>query len=60
MEAVTMSALLTDVGTFFTQAITWFGDIIEMVVSTPLLVLMVVAIPICGYVISKIRSLMSI
>lgn len=60
MEAVTMSAILTMVGDFFTQAITWFGDVIALVVSEPLLVLMVVAIPICGYVISKIRSLMSI
>ena len=60
MEAVSMEALLTSVGTFFSQAITWFGDVIEMIVSNPLLTIMVVAIPICGYVISKIRSLMSI
>lgn len=48
MEAVTMTAILTMVGDFFTQAITWFGDVIALVVSEPLLVLMVVAIPICG------------
>lgn len=43
-----MAAFLGDIGTFFTQAITWLGDVLETVTGNPALLVMVLAMPICG------------
>lgn len=43
-----MSTFLTEIGTFFTQAVTWMGDVLTEVTSTPALLVMVLAMPICG------------
>ena len=43
-----MASFLGDVGTFFTQAITWMGDVLTEVTGTPALLVMVLAMPICG------------
>lgn len=62
MEGVTatMSELLTGIGTVFTQIVTWVGDIITLITSEPLLMLMVVALPICGVAIGYLRRLISL
>ena len=44
-----LTSILTNIGTFFTQAITWMGDVLEVVVSEPALLIMVIAMPICGF-----------
>lgn len=44
-----MSAFLTEVGTFFTQAIGWMGDVLTEVTSNPALLVLVVGMPICGF-----------
>ena len=48
MAAVTMSSFLTEIGTFFTQSMTWMGDVLDVVIANPALTVLVLAMPICG------------
>lgn len=52
-----MSTFLTEIGTFFTQAITWLGDVLEVVTSNPALLVMVLAMPICGFAVGLLSRL---
>jgi len=52
-----MSAFLTDVGTFFTQSVTWMGDVLTEVTSTPALMVMVLAMPIVGFAVGLLSRL---
>ena len=52
-----MSAFLTDIGTFFTQSITWLGDVLETVTGSPALLVMVLAMPICGFAVGLLSRL---
>lgn len=44
-----MAAILSEIGTFFTQSITWMGDILTEVTSTPALLILVIAMPVVGF-----------
>lgn len=44
-----MSALLTEIGTFFTQSVTWMGDILDTVIASPALLILVIAMPVVGF-----------
>lgn len=44
-----MSALLTNLDLFFTQSISWMGSILSTVVSTPALLILVIAMPVVGF-----------
>lgn len=44
-----MSAFLTEIGTFFTQAVTWMGDILANVTDSPALTVLVLGFPIVGF-----------
>ena len=59
-EAVTMEAILTQVGTFLTQAITWMGDVLETIVSEPALLLMVIAMPVAGFAVGLLNRLIRV
>lgn len=48
MTEGTMASFLGEIGTFFTQAITWLGDVLDTVIANPALLVMVVAMPIVG------------
>lgn len=52
-----MSALLTEIGTFFTQAVTWLGDVLETVTTNPALLVMVIAMPVCGFAVGLLSRL---
>lgn len=52
-----MSAFLTEIGTFFTQAITWMGDVLTEVTSTPALLVLVIAMPVCGFAVGLLSRL---
>lgn len=52
-----MSTFLTEIGTFFTQAVTWMGDVLTEVTSTPALLVMVLAMPICGFAVGLLSRL---
>lgn len=44
-----MSAFLTEVGLFFTQSLDWTGSILDVVITSPALLVMVVGMPIVGF-----------
>lgn len=52
-----MEALLTDIGAFFTQSVTWLGDVLNVVISEPALLIMVIAMPICGFAVGLLSRL---
>lgn len=52
-----MSAFLTEIGTFFTQSITWMGDVLTEVTSTPALLVLVIAMPVCGFAVGLLSRL---
>ncbi len=45
---VSVSGLVGDISTFFTEAITWVGDVAEVVSTEPLLIIMCIAVPVVG------------
>lgn len=52
-----MQEFLTEIGTFFTQAITWLGNVLDVVVADPALLVMVLAMPICGFAVGLLSRL---
>lgn len=54
-STTTISTILTAVGTFFTQFLTWVGQVITFITDNPLLLIFVV-LAIAGIVISKVRG----
>lgn len=57
MAEATMSSFLTEIGTFFTQAMTWMGDVLDAVVANPALTVLVLAMPICGFAVGLLSRL---
>lgn len=52
-----MQAFLTEIGTFFTQAIDWLGNVLDVIVADPALTVMVLAMPICGFAVGLLARL---
>ena len=52
-----MAAFLGDVGTFFTKAIEWLGVVLTKVTDSPALLVMVLAMPICGFAVGLLSRL---
>ena len=52
-----MTAFLTEIGTFFTQAIAWLGDVLDVVVQNPALLVLVIAMPVCGFAVGLLNRL---
>lgn len=52
-----MSAFLTEIGTFFTQAVTWMGDVLDIIVQNPALLVLVIAMPIVGFAVGLLSRL---
>lgn len=57
MAEVTMSAFLTEIGTFFTQCMTWLGDVLDIVVANPALLVLVIAMPVVGFSVGLLSRL---
>lgn len=57
MEA--MTALLTVVTEFFTKALTWMGEILDLIATNPIL-LLGVAMMVCGFIVGIVRRLISV
>lgn len=53
----TMTTFLTDIGTFFTQAISWLSSVLSTVVSTPALLVLVIAMPVIGFAVALLSRL---
>lgn len=54
-----MSDLLTSVGTVFTSAIGWVGEVAATIADQPILLLACVAIPLCGLGVGMFKRLLS-
>lgn len=52
-----MAEFLSNIGTFFTQSVTWLGDVLDVVVAEPALTVMVLAMPICGFAVGLLSRL---
>ena len=52
-----MDTLLSQIGTFFTQAIAWLGQVLTTVTGSPALLIMVLAMPICGFAVGLLGRL---
>lgn len=57
MPEVTMSSFLTEIGTFFTQSVSWMGDIVDIIVASPVLTVLVIAMPIVGFAVGLLSRL---
>lgn len=56
-EATAMETFLGNIGTFFTQSITWLGDVLDVVTENPALTIMVLAMPIVGFAVGLLARL---
>jgi len=54
---MTMEAFLTSIGAFFTQSVTWLGNVLDVVVENPALTIMVLAMPIVGFAVGLLGRL---
>lgn len=54
---MTMETFLPQIGAFFTQSITWLGDVLDVVTSNPALLIMVIAMPIVGFAVGLLSRL---
>lgn len=52
-----MEALLTSVGSFFTQIVEWATMLINLITTNPVLLIMCVAMPIVGFVVGWLSRL---
>jgi len=52
-----MTELLTNIGTFFTQSIDWLGEVLTTVTSNPALLVLVIAMPVCGFAVGLLGRL---
>lgn len=57
MTEVTMTSILTEIGTFFTQSITWLGDVLDVIVGNPVLLILCVAMPVIGFSVGLLNRL---
>lgn len=53
----TMTTFLEGIGTFFTQSVTWLGDVLDVIVENPALTVMVLAMPIVGFAVGLLGRL---
>lgn len=52
-----MTDFLTNIGTFFTQSITWLGNVLDVVTENPALTIMVLGMPIVGFAVGLLGRL---
>lgn len=57
MAEMTMSAFLTEIGTFFTQAVTWLVNVLDVITGNPALTVLCFAMPIVGFAVGLLSRL---
>ena len=55
---VTLATVLESITTFFTSAIGWLGDVMQVVMENPALLIMCVCIPVAGVAIGYLSRLL--
>ena len=56
---VSVSSLLTSIGSVFTSAISWVGTVASTIAGQPILLISCVAIPLCGLGVDLFKRLLS-
>lgn len=59
MEGITLSTILSDVGSFFSSAISWAGDVADTIVSNPIMLVFCV-VPLVGLGIGIFKRLIRV
>ena len=54
---VTVETIVQSVSTFITAAVGWFGEILELIGTEPILLLLVVVLGVSGFAIGGIKRL---
>lgn len=57
VAAVSMADFLNTIGAFFTQAITWLSSVLDVIVTSPALITLVIAMPVCGFAVGLLNRL---
>lgn len=52
-----MSDFLTNIGLFFTQSMTWAGDVLGTITASPALTVMCLGMPIVGFAVGLLSRL---
>ena len=52
-----MDTLLSNIGTFFTTAVSWLGTILNTITSNPALLILCIAMPIIGFSVGLLNRL---
>ena len=52
-----MEAFLGNVGTFFTQSVGWMGNVLNVIIENPALLVLCVAMPIVGFAVGLLSRL---
>lgn len=58
-NSVTIASLMTSVGEVFTAAVGWVGEVATTIGEEPILLLAVVAVPLCGLGVGLFKRLLS-
>lgn len=56
-EVSAMTTLLTGIGSFFTQAVEWLGDVLTVIIGNPALLILVIAMPVIGFSVGLLNRL---
>lgn len=60
MTETAMADFLSQIGTFFTQAMTWMGDVLDVIVANPALLVLCISMPVCGFAVGLLNRLVRI
>lgn len=60
MGATAMDSFLATIGAFFTQSLTWVGDLMDTIISSPALTVVVFGTLITGFVFGLVGRLFSV
>lgn len=52
-----MTQLLTDIGAFFTQSVTWLGNVLTTITGNPALLILCIAMPVIGFAVGLLNRL---
>lgn len=53
----TMDSFLTQIGTFFTQSVSWLTSVLNTIVSNPPLLVLCIAMPVIGFAVGLLGRL---
>ena len=52
-----MTAFLDNIGMYYSESITWLGNVLDVVTENPALLVMVIAMPVVGFAVGLLSRL---